>query len=458
MTDSIRNARGAPRSPEGLRVLVIGLGRFGGGVGVTRWLADQGARVSVTDRAGPDALRESIAALSDIDVEYHLGGHDPRNLDACDLVVVNPAVSKTHSRLFQQIVRRGLPWTTEINVFCERCPAEVIGVTGSYGKSTTSAMLADALEAYRSAGDLRHTDVRLGGNIGGSLLTELPAIRPSDLIVLELSSAQLEDLPRIAWSPTTAVITNLSSHHLDRYGTYAAYLEAKFNIVRAQQVTDRIIVGDIDSEAESTLSRALADRWPCVTRVVRPDPQVELCIPGEHNRANAACVLTVCRTFGLNDRVARMALREFKGLPHRLQHVRSLAGVDYYDDSKSTSPAATRKAIEAFDRPTVVIVGGQDRQVCLDACVEALVESCRAVIGVGESGARFVRAVRTRKGAARHDTALRIEDLEQAVRVARDHAQAGDVILFSPGAPSFDAYYNFAERGRHFVEIVGALR
>lgn len=425
---------------------------------MTRWLAEQGARISVTDRAAPDALRESIAALSDIDVEYHFGGHDPRTLDGCELVVVNPAVSKARSQLFQEIVRRGIPWTTEINLFCERCPAEVIGVTGSYGKSTTSAMLADALEACRRAGKLRHTDVRLGGNIGGSLLTELPTIQASDLIVLELSSAQLESLPRIAWSPTTAVITNLSSHHLDRYGTYAAYLDAKLNIVRAQQVTDRIIVGDVDSEAESALSHVLGDRWRCVTRVVRPDPPIGLCVPGEHNQANAACVLTVCRTFGLNDHVARMALREFKGLPHRLQYVRSLDGVDYYDDSKSTSPAATRKAIEAFDRPMVVIVGGQDKQVCLEPCIDALIERCRAVIGVGESGAKLVQAVRSRKGDARRDAALRIGDLEQAVQVARARAQAGDVVLFSPGAPSFDTYHNYADRGRHFVEIVQALR
>ena len=155
---------GRSRTLKGLRVLVVGLGRFGGGVGVTRWLAGEGAVVTVTDQATPESLEESVAAIAGLGVTLHLGGHDPRDLDPTDLVVVNPAV--------------------EINLFCERCPAVVIGVTGSYGKSTTCAMLAAALRAACDTG------VYLGGNIGRSLLPDLPEMRGSDIVILEMSNAQ----------------------------------------------------------------------------------------------------------------------------------------------------------------------------------------------------------------------------------------------------------------------------
>src|SRR3972149_5475781 len=139
--------RPEPGSLAGRRVLVVGLGRFGGGVGVTRWLASEGAIVTVTDQATHEALAESVAAIADLPVALHLGGHDEGDLDTADLVIINPAVNKSTSAFFQALVRRGIPWTTEMNLFCERCPAQVLGVTGSYGKSTTSTMLADVIRA-----------------------------------------------------------------------------------------------------------------------------------------------------------------------------------------------------------------------------------------------------------------------------------------------------------------------
>jgi len=458
-----------PRSPAGLRVLVVGLGRFGGGVGVTRWLASEGAMVTVTDQAPREGLAESVAAIDDLPVVLHLGGHDESDLDTADLVIINPAVNKSTSAFFQAVVRRRIPWTTEMNLFCERCPVKVLGVTGSYGKSTTCAMLAEALEACRQAGPTSYTGVHLGGNIGRSLLNELPNICETDWVVLEMSNAQLEDLPRIHWAPDLAVITNLFPHHLDRYSSFADYACAKLNIVRHPKGTSAVVVGELHPEADGLLGEVIADRRDRVIRVPSPDPAIELKVPGEHNQRNAACVLTVCHLLGLNQAVVRDALRDFRGLPHRLEFVRTLDGVDYYNDSKSTAPAATVIALEALRRPAVVIVGGQRKDVSLAECANALARHCRVVIGMGESGPDFAGAVRTVARASSSKpphscggffddmTVHIVEALPDAVRLARTEVKPGEVILFSPAAPSFDQYTNFTERGRHFTELVRGL-
>jgi len=457
-------------SLAGRRALVVGLGRFGGGVGVTRWLAEHHAAVTVTDQATHDTLAESVAAIADLPVTLHLGGHDERDLDAADLVVINPAVHKATSAFFQAIVRRGIPWTTEMNLFCERCPSRVIGVTGSYGKSTTCAMLAEVLEAARRAGDVTYTGVHLGGNIGRSLLNDLPNIRESDWVVLEMSNAQLEDLPRIDWAPDVAVITNLFPHHLDRYSSFADYAQAKLNITRHPEGTSKIVVGELHPDAEELLKELFADHPDRLARITSAAPLIELKVPGRHNQRNAACVLTVCRLLGLNEAVVRAALCDFKGLPHRLEFIRTLDGVDYYNDSKSTAPAATVIALEALQRPTVAIVGGQRKDVSLADCAKAMAPWCRVVICMGESGPAFAEAVNAARSAVASEPPHScrgffedmivhvVEALPEAVRLAHAEAKPGEVVLFSPGATSFDQYANFTARGRHFVGLVNALR
>ena len=463
-------------SLAGRRALVVGLGRFGGGVGVTRWLAEHHAAVTVTDQATHDTLAESVAAIADLPVTLHLGGHDERDLDTADLVVINPAVHKATSAFFQTIVRRGIPWTTEMNLFCERCPCRVIGVTGSYGKSTTCAMLAEVLEAARLAGDVTYTGVHLGGNIGRSLLNDLPDMRESDWVVLEMSNAQLEDLPRIDWAPDVAVITNLFPHHLDRYSSFADYAQAKLNITRHPEETSKIVVGELHPDAEELLFTAVAGRRERLVHIPVLSPEgtpadlpVELKVPGRHNQRNAACVLTVCRLLDLNEAVVRAALRDFKGLPHRLEFIRTLDGVDYYNDSKSTAPAATVIALEALQCPTVAIVGGQRKDVSLVDCAKALARWCRVVICMGESGPAFAEAVKPARRAVSSEPPHScggffddiivhlVEALPDAVRLAHAEAKPGEVVLFSPGAPSFDQYANFTARGRHFVDLVKTL-
>ena len=180
-------------------------------------------------------------------------------MDDADLVIVNPAVHKSRSPFFKEIVRRGIPWTTEMNLFCARCPAPVVGVTGTYGKSTTSAMLTAVVHRCVTEGATQWTGVHLGGNIGLSLLGRLGRIRPTDLVVLEMSDAQLQDLPRIEWGPRVAVITNLSRHHLDRHPGWEEYVAAKMNIARDPSRTRRVVVSPLDTETQALVERMLPD-------------------------------------------------------------------------------------------------------------------------------------------------------------------------------------------------------
>jgi len=445
---------------HGKRVLVVGLGRFGGGVGVTRWLATRGARVTVLDEADRRSLAASIDAIAGLDVNLHLGDNDPRRVEGADLVVLNPAIDKRRSALFEAVVRRGVPWTTEINLFCERCRARVIGVTGSYGKSTTSAMLFDALRACEG-GESTHSRTYLGGNIGRSLLEELPDIRADDLVVLELSNAQLEDLPRIGWTPEVAVITNIEPHHLERYDGFEGYVDAKLNIVRDPHRRSTVVVGPLTEQVRTRLSAVLGGCCDRLIHIAAP-PHLRLRVPGRHNLANAAAAWTVCGHLGLPPTPVRGAIEAFSGLPHRLQHVRCLDQVDYYNDSKSTAPATTIAAVSAFEGPVVVIVGGQPKS-CPDLpeLVRTLVARCRAVVCTGASGPGIATQLRAGPAGSRNISERAVveeaADLPAALLAARRLARHGDAVLFSPAAPSFDAYANFAERGAHFVRLVNEL-
>jgi UDP-N-acetylmuramoylalanine--D-glutamate ligase len=436
-------------------------------VGVTRWLAHQGAVVTVTDRAEKATLRESVQALGDLDIRLLLGRHDPADLESTDLAIINPAVNKTRSELFQAIIRRGIAWTTEMNLFCERCPAPVIGVTGSFGKSTICAMLADALREGSRAGDVTYTGIHLGGNIGRSLLPILDEIQPADLVVLELSDAQLVDLPRIDWAPFIAVVCNIQPHHLDRYDSFADYARAKLNIVGPPRTSPihkmpkdgygPLFVGPLEAQARAILDHVLEGSARRVIQLPESEPRLKLSVPGDHNQANARYAYAVCRELGVSDPVARRALQSYRGLPHRLELVRRLHGAMYYNDSKSTSPAAIIQALNALPKPIIAVVGGQLKPASLEDCAHALGRSCRTVICTGESGSAFALAIRAVHPTGRAGLVIEASDLADAVLQARDRARPGDVVLYSPGAPSFDAFANYEERGRRFVALVRAL-
>lgn len=426
------------------RVTVVGLGRFGGGIGVTRWLASQGAKVTVSDKAPAAELTESIKAISDLDVTLHLGSHERADFVATDLLVVNPAVPKD-SPLLKESQAAGVRQTTEINLFIERCRGRMVGITGSVGKSTTTAMTGAILS--------RRLTTHVGGNIGRSLLDELPKIQSDHVVVLELSSFQLEDLPLAGISPPVALVTNLTDNHLDRHGTMQAYAAAKKNIFRFQGPSDVLI---LNAACEAT--KSWAKEAPGRVEFFDPDAKpFELVVPGAHNQANAQAAFAIARQFGIDRSTAAEALKGFPGLPHRLQFIRERHGVRYYNDSKCTTPGGAVVAVRAFEpRRTVILVGGYDKHVSFDEMGAELAARAKAVLALGATAEQIVRAVEAhREGVA--PVVLTAATFEQAVDLAKRQAAGGDVVLLSPACASYDMFKNYEERGERFVRLVTAI-
>ncbi len=439
---------------EGQRAVVMGLGRFGGGLGAARWLAAQGCDVLVTDLESEDRLHESVRALDDLTrtgrISLRLGGHNISDFTACDLLVVNPAAPTPWDNRFVRAAEAGgARVTSEIALVCERLPARerVIGITGSAGKSTCAGMIAHALERMGER-------CVLGGNIGGSLLNDLSRIDDATWVVLELSSAMLHWLGQEerAWAAGIAVVTNLQPNHLDWHGSVEHYEQSKRFILDAQRPGDRCVLGPgLD-----------ADRWRAAPgcdcfKVDSPDPVPGLVLPGRHNAINArisaraiACALGEDR----HDDALRLGAG-FPGLAHRLRLVSEARGVLAYDDSKSTTPDATLLAIEAVGeriergRAGVhLIAGGYDKGANL-APIASAGASLAGLYTIGATG----RSLAEQSG----DASRYLETLECAVRSAMARAKAGEAVLLSPGCASWDQFDNFEQRGRRFADLVRAL-
>jgi UDP-N-acetylmuramoylalanine--D-glutamate ligase len=435
-------ARPAPiESFAGLRVTVVGLGRFGGGVGAARWLTQQGAAVTVTDRASADSLADSISQLTDLDVTVHVGGHAESDFTEVDLLVVNPAVPKSMP-LLAAALEAGVPYTTEINLFIERCRAPIIGVTGSVGKSTTVAMIGHIASQFRTT--------HVGGNIGKSLLADLDAIGPEDVVVLELSSFQLEDLPIIGVAPHIAVVTNLMPNHLDRHGTMESYAAAKRNIARFQTAGDVLIVNADDP----ALLEWETERAPRFEPVRTSQPRVALAEPGKHLPGLAELALAAVSHVGIARNDGLKALETFRALPHRLQTVGSRNGITYVNDSKCTTPEGAIAALESFDPGTaIILLGGYDKGHEFDALARTVAARAKGVVTLGATAGKIAEAL------AGVDASLPVShaaSLAEAVKLATSMAREGDVVLLSPACASWDMFDNYEQRGDQFAALAMA--
>lgn len=417
------------------RVTVLGLGRFGGGIAVARWLCQQGAKVLVTDREDATSLADSIQQLDGLPIAYRLGTDQQRISDFTDvdLVVTSPAV-KPKSEFLQAAREKGVPITTEICLFTERCSGRVIGVTGTKGKSTTATLLGEMLKP--------HFPTFFGGNIGKSLLFDLPHMTERTQVVLELSSYMLHYLGERAWSPRVAVVTMLGQDHLDWHGSADSYIDAKRNIGRHQRAGDLLVRRDDATSRTFTANTG-------VTVKTYPDatiPRFELLLPGEHNQHNAQAAYLAS---GLSFEAAQDAVRDFKGIEHRLELVHESNGVRFYNDSIATIPEAAIIACDAFQPGTVIqIVGGALKEgLSWDAMCTHLSSRCKRVLTIGQIG---------RDLAGKYENAEYVETLDAAVTRAKSIATAGDVILLSPGTASYDQFPNFEFRGKRFAALARA--
>jgi len=450
---------------DGQLILVLGMARQGRAL--ARWLPTVGARVLVSDSKTAEQL--GVAADDYPGVTLALGGQSEALLDGVDAVCISGGVP-LELPIVQAARAKGIPLTNDAQLFLERCPAPVIGITGSAGKTTTTTLTAEIVKraGYRTW---------VGGNIGDVLLDVLPTIRATDRVVMELSSFQL-DLMTV--SPDVAAVLNITPNHLDRHGTMEAYANAKANILRHQHEKSNVAVLGRDDAG----SRALADEvhgklvWFSAQEMVEdgaflaggrlvvagrcsPDrkPHVigergEIRLRGGHNVLNvlAACALT--GAMAVRPDVMMAAVREFTGVAHRLEVVRVVNGVTWINDSIATAPERVTAALNSFSEPIVLLLGGRDKKLPWDEMMALALGKCRAIIAFGEAGDLVVKAA---ERADEADCVTRVETLDEAVREAGQMAQPGDVVLLSPGATSYDAYVDFAARGEHFRALVNEM-
>lgn len=457
------------KSWKNRRVTVMGLGRFGGGVAVTRFLVQRGAVVTLTDLASEAELAESLEALKPfLPARLVLGRHEERDFRDTDCLVVNPAV-KPDNPFLKLAADAGVPLTSEMNLFWQSHRGRSIAVTGSNGKSTTAAMIHAMLSqaGFRS---------RLGGNIGRSLLDEVDDIQDHDWTVLELSSFQLERLNSIRPRPDVAVMTNFTPNHLDWHGSLANYRKAKQTVLRNQTAEDTTILNADDPEVSrwATAARRLgfgehtedgeqgegifavspaSSRWRI--RVGEIDQTIPLgdwlSVPGRHNQQNAAAALLAALCVGVSFDEAKTGLQKFSGLPHRLEFVIETAGRRFYNDSIATTPESVERALTAFSEPIILLVGGSDKGIDLTPLTKQIARRVKAAALLGETGPMLQRDLQDRGVVG---DAFRVcRSLEEAVRWAGERSQRGDVILLSPGCASYDWFRNFAERGEQFARL-----
>ncbi len=447
---------------RGRRATVMGLGLFGGGVETARYLVDLGMHVTVTDLRSAQTLAESIRDLEGLPITYILGAHREVDFEDTDLVVANPAVAPKNP--FLACARAaGVPVTSEMALFLEACPARIVLVTGTQGKSSTSHAIDHFL---RAAG----FSSQLGGNIGRSLLCALDALNGDDWVVLEISSYQLEALPppgragEHAFAKRVAAVccTNVLADHLERHGTVEGYERAKARILElARASTTVVLSADDPRTARWQLSRGQALFFSSVgkpgARAAIRDGEFrmdgeplglvrDLALPGEFQRDNTLAALALVRALGADSARLRRALPTLTGLEHRLQDLGLHGGHRVWDNGVSTTPDSTIAALRSLRSPFVLLCGGQAKLgLTLDELVAESAAGLRCMIGFGAAGETF-RAAYAKAGLS----ACAVGTVEDAVREAYARARDGDEILFSPACASFDQYRNFRDRALAF--------
>ena len=457
---------------RGKRVTLIGLGTRQGGLGVARYLVHQGAEVTVTDLRPADALAPTLADMAGLPIRYVLGRHEERDFtpDGADVVVRNPGVPR-RAPLLQLAREHGIPVEMEMSLFFRACPAPIIGVTGTKGKTTVATLTAELLQGAMP-------EVIAAGNMGVSALDQLPRLRPDTPVVIELSSWQLESLIEHGLAPRIAVLTLIAEDHLNTYDDFADYAATKRGIARFQRPEGWLVVNRDDGEAwravdetEATIVpfglcdhgtdgawlgpgelvwrwRGSEERWPL--------PRTEALI-GQHGARNALAALAAAKLVGIDSLTIGRGLDAFHGVRDRMERVAEIDGVTYINDTTATAPIAAVAAIEALAHGkgrVHLLTGGADKKLDPAPLADAV---ARHGVGVvlfdGTATPALERCLRER-GVIPAGT---FTSLSEAVDAARALARAGDAILLSPGCASFGLFRDEFDRGQQFREYVRRL-
>lgn len=444
----------------GKNITVIGIGISN--LPLIKYLVSLGANVTACDRRSAEDLGENYTELEKLGVKFNLGDGYLNNLSG-DMIFKTPGMRYDVPELLKA-KENGSIVTSEMEVFFEVCPSHIIAVTGSDGKTTTTTlihkMMTDA--GYKTW---------LGGNIGNPLLTDTEKMKENDWVILELSSFQLHTMRK---SPEIAVITNISPNHLDMHKDYKEYIDAKKNIMLYQNEGDALIVNadnqvtaDIGKSANGAVKyfsrNGMADVYLDGNIIKRGIVEIlnikDIKIPGMHNVENYMAAIAAVSGLVSKDVIVNVA-KTFGGVEHRIELVRTLDGVKYYNSSIDSSPNRTINTLRVFPNKVIMIAGGKDKGIPYDEIGPALAEHVKVLILIGATSDKIQEALDAeinKTGNGKDIEVIRATSYEDAVNTARSKAHDGDVVLLSPASTSFDMFRNFEERGNLFKKIVNEL-
>lgn len=429
----------------------MGLGKFAGGLDCAMFVSGAGANTLVTDLAEKSKLTDALDKLKSYDnIEYRLGEHVESDFTDADIVIVNPAVPPDN-KFVKIAAESGALVTSQIEIFFQMCSASIVGITGANGKSTTTSITHHLL----SAGDRK---VWLGGNIGNKpLLGILDQIGADDIVVLEISSFQCEQLTRTKQAPCVSVITNLTPNHLDRHGTFDAYCDAKETLFANQKKPCVSIFNAEDEITARWFDRyCKEDSRQCFKYSaddIEDDLKKRFKLVGRMNLSNLAAAVRIANHFGISDDQIAEAAGTFLPLPDRLELVAEIDGVRWYNDSISTTPVSTIAALGAFDQPKIIIAGGYDKGLPFDELGRAIASGAKAVVLIGDVADKIAECIESAGGC----DIQRAGSMQEAVEICAKIASPGDVVLMSPACASYDMFDNYKQRGKVFKDSVSHL-
>lgn len=446
---------------QNLRVTVMGLGSFGGGAGAIRFLAERGAQVRVSEQKTAEHCAAAFAELSDISgIDWRFGGHDWSHFSDAELVLINPAVKPDHP-LVQRLREAGVPLSSEMNLFWQLNRGLVVAVTGSNGKSTTTALTHTLISASGRR-------CWLGGNIGRSLLPDVERIQPDDVVVLELSSFQLHQLNELQQSPHISVVTNFAPNHLDWHPSLEHYRASKQTVLRWQSEADWCVLNGTDPDVRAWPARAqriffaTGDGPRCSymdgdeavvrmpERTVRVALKSNFALPGAHNIQNALAAIAAAVCAGVDAREIERGLRSFQPLPHRLQLVATSERARFFNDSIATTPESAICGLHSFDQPVILLAGGYDKQVDLNAFAAAIAQRAKVAVLMGQTAPVLAGLIEQHRTSSLPVCVI-AADFEDAFAAATARITGEDIVLLSPGCASYDWFRNFVDRGEQFT-------
>jgi UDP-N-acetylmuramoylalanine--D-glutamate ligase len=456
------------RDWNGKRVLVLGAARQG--LALARWLSLHGAHVTLSDMRSEDELRVARESLAEFEITWALGGHPLELLDSTEVLCLSGGVPLTLP-IVADAIKRGIPLSNDSQIFMEVVPCKTIGITGSAGKTTTTTLVGRMAKiAY---GDKTY----IGGNIGDPLINYVDNMKADDVAILEISSFQLDQM---TISPNIAAILNITPNHLDRHGTMEAYTAAKARILEFQSKSDIAVLGCDDKGAWSLRNKVkgklftfslhelgegldgayyhddllnLRDGNAYLPLILRE----KILLRGDHNVANVLAAFAIGHAAGFPLDAMLEAVEDFHGVPHRLELVRELNGVRWYNNSIATAPERTIAVIHAFDEPIVLMLGGRDKKLPWEELVQLANERVDHVVLFGEAAEKIEKTMVSLGLGKRRFSVTRVNGLHEAVVKAAQVAESGDIVLFSPGGTSYDEFKDFAERGERFRTWVQEL-